>query len=111
MKESRAPVSGTANHARPVDYEYERAGKANVFMFGEPLAGWREDSIRERRTKIDGAQETAHLLRTRYRDARKVILVCDNLNTHTRGAFYEASDGTIRDVNGIVAAKKRAAPK
>jgi hypothetical protein len=73
-----------------VDYEYERAGTASIFMFCEPLAGWREVSVRERRTKIDWAQEMAQLLRTRYRDAQKVILVCDNLNTHTRGAFYEA---------------------
>ena len=59
-------------------------------MFCEPLAGWREVSARERRTKIDWAQELERLLRTRYADAEKVILICDNLNTHTIGAFYEA---------------------
>lgn len=90
LKETRLPVAATTHHAQRVDYEYERAGTASIFMFCEPLAGWREVSVRERRTKIDWAQEMARLLRTRYRDAKKVILVCDNLNTHTRGAFYEA---------------------
>ena len=54
------------------------------------MSGWRDVRVRERRTKVDWALEMAELLRTRYRDAKKVILVCDNLNTHTRGAFYEA---------------------
>ena len=90
LKETRIPIAATTRHPKRVDYEYERAGTASIFMFCEPLAGWREVSVRERRTKIDWAQEMARLLRTRYRDAKKVILVCDNLNTHTRGAFYEA---------------------
>jgi DDE superfamily endonuclease len=59
-------------------------------MFCEPLAGWRQVSVRQRRTKVDWAQEVENLLRTRYVSAKKVILVCDNLNTHTKGAFYEA---------------------
>ena len=46
--------------------------------------------MRPQRTKVDWAQEMAQLLQTRYRDAQKVILICDNLNTHTKGAFYEA---------------------
>lgn len=90
LKETRTPIAGTHKHPRRVDYEYERAGTASIFMFCEPLAGWRQVSVRERRTKVDWAQEMAHLLRTRYRSAKKVILVCDNLNTHTKGAFYEA---------------------
>lgn len=90
LKETRVPIAPTKNHPRRVDYEYERAGTASIFMFCEVLSGWREVSVRPRRTKVDWAQEMAHLLRTRYRDAEKVILICDNLNTHTRGAFYEA---------------------
>jgi len=90
LKETRQPIVGTKKHPRRVDYEYERAGTASIFMFCEPLAGWREVSVRPRRTKIDWAQEMAQLLQTRYRNAEKVILICDNLNTHTRGAFYEA---------------------
>jgi hypothetical protein len=89
LKETRAPIPATAKHARRVDYEYERAGTANIFMFAEPLAGWREVAVRERKTKIDWATETARLLQGRYAACEKVILVCDNLNTHTKGAFYE----------------------
>ena len=59
-------------------------------MFTEPLSGWREATARPQRTKVDWALEMARLLDTRYKKARKVILVCDNLNTHTKGAFYEA---------------------
>ncbi|MEO6436865.1 MAG: IS630 family transposase [Tepidisphaeraceae bacterium] len=95
LKETRVPIAATKDHARRVDYKYERAGTASIFMFCEPLAGWREVSVRERRTKIDWAQEVAELLRTRYASAEKVILVCDNLNTHTKGAFYEAFEPEI----------------
>lgn len=90
LKETRVPIAATTNHARRVDYEYERAGTASVFMFTEPLAGWRSVRVREQRTKMDWALEMAELLRTRYADAERIILVCDNLNTHTMGAFYEA---------------------
>lgn len=90
LKEIRMPLAGTKKPPRRVDYEYERAGTASLFMFCEPLAGWRHVSVRNRRTKVDWAQAVEHLMRTRYRSPKKVILVCDNLNTHTRGAFYEA---------------------
>jgi len=89
LKETRVPIVGTKRHPRRVDYEYERAGTASIFMFTEPLSGWRFVSVRERRTKVDWAQEMEQLLATRYASAEKVILVCDNLNTHTKGAFYE----------------------
>ena len=59
-------------------------------MFTEPLAGWREVTVRPRKTKVDWALEIARLLEGRYAACEKVILVCDNLNTHTKGAFYEA---------------------
>jgi DDE superfamily endonuclease len=90
LKETWTPIPATAEHGRRVDYEYERAGTANIFMFTEPLAGWREVAVRETKTKIDWAVEMARLLEGRYADCEKVILVCDNLNTHTKGAFYEA---------------------
>lgn len=90
LKETRVPVRATKDHPRRVDYEYERAGTASIFMFCEPLAGWRQVTVREQRTKIDWAREVADLLRTHYGSAEKVILVSDNLNTHTMGAFYEA---------------------
>ena len=90
LQETRTPIPATKEHPRRVDYEYERAGTASVFLCCEPRAGWRSVSIRERRTKVDWALEVAELLRTRYAEAEKVILVCDNLNTHIKGAFYEA---------------------
>lgn len=90
LGETRARISATMNHPERIDYEYERTGTASIFMFTEPLAGKRKVSIRERRTKIDWAIEVEKLLSSEYADAEKIILVCDNLNTHTRGAFYDA---------------------
>lgn len=90
LKEARSSIPATKEHPRRVDYEYERAGTASVFVFAEPLLGWRQVRARPHRTKVDWALEMAPLLRTRYARAEKVILVCDNLNTHTMGAFYEA---------------------
>ena len=89
-KDTRKSIAATMDHPRRVDYEYERAGTACIFMFAEPLSGWRKVHARPRRTKVDWALEMEELLRTRYAGVEKVILVCDNLNTHTRGAFYEA---------------------
>ena len=90
LKETRCPIPATKDHPRRVDYEYERAGTASVFIFAEPLSGWREVRVRQQRTKVDWALEMASLLQSRYAQAEKVIVVCDNLNTHTMGAFYEA---------------------
>ncbi|MCC5791604.1 MAG: IS630 family transposase [Legionellaceae bacterium] len=90
LGETRTPIPATQNHPVRVDYEYERAGTASIFMFCEPLACKRGVSVRPHRTKIDWAIEMEQLLRTQYANAEKIILVCDNLNTHTRGAFYEA---------------------
>ncbi|MEO2027156.1 MAG: IS630 family transposase [Fuerstiella sp.] len=90
VKEVRAPIKATKKHPRRVDYEYERAGVANIFMFTEPLAGWRKANARATKTKLDWALEMAELLDTRYQDCETVTVVSDNLNTHTKGAFYEA---------------------
>jgi hypothetical protein len=90
LNETRPSIPATKDHPERVDYEYERAGTASIFMFTEPLAGWREVAVRETKTKIDWAVEMARLLEGRYAQCEKVILVSDNLNTHTKGAFYEA---------------------
>src|ERR1700750_1706955 len=63
LKETRVPIAATTEHPRRVDYEYERAGTASIFMFCEPLAGWRQVAVRKRRTKGDWAHEMAPLLR------------------------------------------------
>ena len=89
VKETRRPIPATRKHAQRIDYEYERAGTASIFMFTEPLRGWRDATARATKTKVDWALEVARLLEGRYAKCPTVILVCDNLNTHTIGAFYE----------------------
>jgi len=89
VKDIQTPIAATKDHPKRVDYEYERAGVANVFMFCEPLSGWREVAVRDQKTKVDWATELAKLMEGRYADCERVLLVCDNLNTHTMGAFYE----------------------
>jgi len=88
--ETRVPIPATKEHPERADYEYERKGTASIFMFAEPLSGFRQATARPRRTKVDWACEVAALLETRYADTPRITLVCDNLNTHTIGAFYEA---------------------
>ena len=90
VQETRPPVAATATRPRRVDYEYERAGTASVFLFSEPLAGWRQATARARRTKADWAVEVAGLLEGRYADCPRVTLVCDNLNTHTKGRLLRS---------------------
>jgi len=90
LKETRVPIAATKQHGKRVDYEYERKGTASIFMFAEPLSGFRQATARARRTKADWAIEVAQMLDTRYTDGEYVTLVCDNLNTPTKGAFYEA---------------------
>lgn len=89
VQEVKQPIAATKKHPRRVDYEYKRAGVANIFMFAEPLALWRHVAVREKKTKVDWATEMAKLLEGCYAECEKVIVVCDNLNTHTKGAFYE----------------------
>ena len=89
VEEVTCPIAATKKHPKRIDYEYKRAGVANIFMFAEPLAQWRGVSVRQKKTKVDWAVEMAKLLEGRYADCEKVIVVCDNLNTHTKGAFYE----------------------
>lgn len=90
LKETRVPIPAAPGRPRRVDYEYERNGTANIFMFAEPLAGWRQTVITERRTAVDWAVALRDLVDSRYADARVIVLVMDNLNTHTLGSLYEA---------------------
>jgi hypothetical protein len=99
IKEVRTPIEATTKRPKRVDYEYERAGTANILMFTEPLSGWREAKARKSKTKIDWAIEMARLLDGRYAECEKVIVVRDNLNTHTKGAFHEAFEpARVRDL-------------
>lgn len=72
------------------DYHYERRGTQSIFMFFDPIAGWRRTSCRDSRTRVDWAEEIRRLLDEDYPHARKVTLVCDNLNTHDIASLYEA---------------------
>ena len=88
-KETRQPLPAGPGQPKRVDYEYERNGTANIFMITEPLGGRRQVNIHEQRTSKDWAYEIWHLLEVEYPEADKVLLVCDNLNTHTPGSLYE----------------------
>jgi len=90
VKDTRVPLPPEPGRPRRVDYEYERAGTASVFLFTEALRGWRGVTVRPRRTAVDWAHEVRTVLDQHYPDADRVILICDNLNTHKIASFYEA---------------------
>jgi len=90
VKEIRQPLETEPGQPRRYDHEYERAGTANLFLFTEALGGWRQVRVRPQRTAVDWAQEVAALLEGRYAQVQKVILICDNLNTHTIASLYKA---------------------
>lgn len=94
LKETRMPIPASPGQPAREDYEYERNGTGSIFLFTEALEGWRQISVRDRRTAIDWAQEVRELLDVRYAEAEKVLLVMDNLNTHAIGSLYEAFDPT-----------------
>ena len=86
--EVREAILARPGHPEKHDYEYKRNVVVCGFMFTEPLGQWRV-AIAETRTKKDWAHQVQHLLEVDYPDAEKVILVCENLNTHVPGALYE----------------------
>lgn len=90
IRETRVPLPARPGRPLCCDYEYERAGTANHFLFTEPLRGWRQVSVRATKTSVDWAHEVKRLLDEDYAEADVVVLVCDNLNTHKEGALYEA---------------------
>ena len=92
IKETRRKIEAAPGWAERVDYEYERNGTANNFMFNEPLGNWRKVNVRKRKTMIDWAHEIKELLDVDYPEAEKVVLVMDNLNTHKPASLYEAFD-------------------
>jgi hypothetical protein len=90
LDESRNPIPMKPGEVKRYDSEYVRNGTCSIFMFTEPLKGWRNVSVSERRTKKDWAEQVAELLEVHYPDAPKVCLVMDNLNTHNISSLYEA---------------------
>ena len=94
LRDTKEPLPMQPARAERRDYEYERGGVANVFMFCEPLTGRRWVDITEQRTKVDWAHQIEELVDERYPQAERIVLVMDNLNTHTPASLYEAFDPT-----------------
>jgi len=90
VKETRTPLPMEEGQPLRYDYEYERNGTANLFLFFEPLSGWRHVEVTERRTKADFAHQMKWLVDERHPRAKRVRVVLDNLNTHSFGSLYEA---------------------
>ncbi len=86
---TRQPVPARPGQVARYDYEYERHGTRNLFMFFEPLAGYRHVKVTKRRTKQDFAHCMQWLVDDAYPDAEIIRVVLDNLNTHTVAALYD----------------------
>lgn len=89
LKETRIQLPLKPKSKARYDYEYERNGTAVSFMFTAPLENWRRVSVRQRRTRLDWAEEIRKLVDEDFPEAEKIILVMDNLNTHSAGSLYE----------------------
>jgi hypothetical protein len=89
IKETRPPLPAQPGRMRRYDYEYERNGARNLFIFSEPLMGWRHIKVTKRRTKRDWARCMQQLVDELFPEAERVRVVVDNLNTHTPAALYE----------------------
>jgi len=92
LAETRKALPTRPGQVRRYDYEYRRNGVANIFMMFEPLKARRYVKVTERRTKKDFAECVRQLADVHYPQAEKIVLVLDNLNTHTPGSLYEAFD-------------------
>jgi DDE superfamily endonuclease len=91
ISETRPPIPGRARQPLRSDYEYVREGVCTVWMFVEPLGRWREVPVTATKTAVDWAHRVQALVnQPRYADVEFITLVCDNLNTHTPAAFYQA---------------------
>jgi hypothetical protein len=90
VAEVRLPLPLEPQQSLRIDSEYERKGTCNLFLFVEPLRGWRKVWVTDQRRKVEWAYCIRQLLDEWYPQAVKVRLVCDNLNTHTGGSLYEA---------------------
>ena len=89
LGDTRPPLPVRAGSSRKVDYEYERQGVADLFLFCEPLRGWRHVAVTDRRTRKDWAHCIKDLVDVSYPDAERIVLVMDNLNTHSPISLYE----------------------
>lgn len=92
LAEARDGFTSQSTGVRYEDNEYVRSGTCSIFLFTEPLASWRHAEAKQQRTRVDWAKSIKWLLDDRYPDAEKIVLVCDNLNTHNIASLYEAFD-------------------
>jgi transposase len=90
VKETRLPLPLLPGQAAKYDYEYERNGTSNLFMFFAPLEAWRHIKATEQRTMIDWAQCMRDLVDVHFPDADRIVVAMDNLNTHKLASLYEA---------------------
>ncbi len=90
IADTRQPIPMKPGRLARADYEYERHGTANLFMFFAPLEGWRHIEVTGRRTAIDYAHALKDLADTHFPKAKKIVLVQDNLNSHKPASLYEA---------------------
>lgn len=90
LNEVREPIPMKRGKVKCEDSEYIRCGTCSIFIFTEPLKGWRRVDVSERRTKIDWAEQVRILLEDDYPDVPKICLVMDNLNTHNISSLYQA---------------------
>ena len=90
LDEIRTAIPMQPGNPERQDGEYVRNGTCSIFIFTEPLAGWRHVYASERRTKVDWATQIRELLEIHYADTPKIRLVMDNLNTHSISSLYEA---------------------
>jgi len=90
LDERRKPIPMKPGDVKKIDNEYERNGTCSIFIFTEPLKGWRYTYASQRRTKKDWAEQVRVLLDECYPTVSKVCLVMDNLNTHNISSLYEA---------------------
>jgi len=90
LDDVRNPLPMRPGSIEKVDSEYKREGTCSIFIFTEPLGGWRHAEALPRRTKVDWANKVKWLLDEQYPEVEKVVLVMDNLNTHNTSSLYEA---------------------
>jgi hypothetical protein len=90
VAETLDPIAMEPGEPQRYDYQYERRGVNNLFLFFEPLTSWRHVQVTERRTAIDYAQQMKYLVDERYPDAAKITVIHDQLNTHVPASLYKA---------------------
>jgi hypothetical protein len=108
VSEKQTPIPMKPGEEEKYDYEYERQGTRNLFTVVEPLTGERHVKITEQRTKKDWAKFIQEVVDIHYKDAEKVILVMDNLNTHVPYVNLKRQDASLRNWRSTIHRSMRA---